>query len=163
MNQASTIEATRVRLPVVDSNERPDICGPCPAHCCNRWPGIPHPDDLGAPDVDALRANIAAMLATGRWAVDHDAESWLDREPYAWYLRPALRGSEGEQPPWDRFQGSAPCTFLDGGRCSIYETRPRGCRLVVPQPGYGCRSTTSKIDCVEWWKPYEALLLELRP
>lgn len=153
-----------MRLPIIDANERPDLCAPCGGKCCEIWPGIPHPEDLGAPDLDTLRASVSALLRSGRWVVDHDASSWLDREPSAWYLRPAIRGTEGNQPPDFEFDRSGPCTFLVDGRCEIYEHRPRGCRLVVPSSRLpdGCKTPVGKIAQVDPWEPYESMLLALR-
>lgn len=151
-----------MRLPLVDGNEHPDICGPCGGKCCTIWPGIPHPEDLGAPDVEVLRETVQALLATGRWVVDHDAHGWLEPDPAAWYLRPAMKGSEGKQPPWLSFEGAGTCTFFSEGRCEIYATRPRGCRALVPQVDTNCTAPLAKARQVDMWEPYEAMLVELR-
>jgi Fe-S-cluster containining protein len=152
-----------MRLPVIDSHERPDICGPCGGKCCTIWPGIPHPEDLGAPDREALRATATALVASGRWVVDHDAEGRIDGEPYDWYLRPALKGTEGSQPDQYGFEGPGTCTFLVGGRCEIYDARPRGCRMLVPDTDVrNCKSPIRKIDEVQAWEPYESILLAIR-
>jgi Fe-S-cluster containining protein len=151
-----------VHLPVV--GDVMAICGPCGGQCCKSWPGIPHPDDHGAPDVDAMRTNLRVLLATGRWVIDFDSLPWLDRDdPSAWYPRPAMVGEEGTQPPTHLgFATAAPCTFLVGGRCAIHETKPRGCReLVVVAPGK-CRAPVGKVDAVDAWEPYQELLLALR-
>jgi Fe-S-cluster containining protein len=149
-------------LPVVPGNERQDLCGPCGGKCCSIFPGIPHPEDLGAPDVETLRHNVRALVRSGRWVVAPDSRGrgWFEDDDYGdWYLRPALAGSEGEE-VYDFENG--PCTFLRAGRCDIYPLRPRGCREVVPTAPGNCPTPRSKIDQVGDWEPYEELLHSVR-
>jgi Fe-S-cluster containining protein len=154
----------RVHLPIAGSHERPDLCTPCGGKCCETFPGVPHPNDLGAPDEDLLRATVRALLATGRWCVASDGRTgWgPDAEPAFFYLRPEIKEDESKTHfgLGGRGEKYGPCTFHGPGGCEIYETRPRGCRELVPdEDAAKCKSRQPREALFDAWEPYEWILL----
>jgi len=153
----------RIKLPVVDSYERPDMCTPCAGNCCRQMPGSAMPHDFGDSPEEIL-AGLTAKLKTGRWAID-----WWEGDPRdegdqdfsrSYYVRPAVR--DGGRGLFDPSYGG-PCTFHGAGGCEIFDERPSGCRGLDPVPGppIGCTvQHSSKQDCAIAWLPFHDLILE---
>ncbi len=142
-----------------DSFERPEVCGPCGGACCKTMPGHAFPSDLGAD----ISGELRARLATGKWAIDWwegDPREGKDELDYAYYLRPATIGKEGqlEDASW-----GGQCTFLRDDGCSIFDQRPTGCRGLEPAPGGDpskCQVRHgTKRDAAIAWIPFHAEIL----
>lgn len=61
-----------IALPIIDRTDGvqdAERCRACGGDCCQRSPGICHPDDLG-PRETMVEA-ILALLLTGEWAFDN--------------------------------------------------------------------------------------------
>lgn len=117
-------------------NENPEVCGACRGACCRRYPGCAFPEDF--PTQEVLRA----ALGSGRWVVD-----WFEGDPrpglrvltQAFFVRPAMKGNEGEQyhAPWE----GGECTFLGDSGCELSaEKRPLQCKEMVPSASRRCSS-----------------------
>jgi Fe-S-cluster containining protein len=127
------------------------------------------PEDFGA-GTDAFESRIKSALASGRWAIDWwegDPRSRKQRKGWrrvqqAYYLRPATRSNEGEL--FDPSRGGR-CTFHKDHGCSIFPSRPSGCRGLAPRPEpermfHGCRVIhSSKQDAAIAWIPFTETLL----
>lgn len=140
-----------------DTNERPDLCGPCGGQCCKSIPGIYAPEDFGADLEAALRAGIKeGRVAFDYWEEDGDL-------PMTYYARPPVRGR------LDRLVDASwggPCSLLREEGCALtWFERPSGCRDLVPSPeGYhDCDSAShpgenSKLIQARAWSPYQDII-----
>ena len=146
------------KLPVyVDA----DTCSECGGSCCKSFPGAAMPRDFGAPDVAVMRYRIASALASRRWSVDW----WEDTSPQP-FIRPATVAGFGKlrDPSW-----GGTCTFHGPNGCTIFPSRPSGCRGLKPdvKGGEGRKIYTclpkhsTKEQAKRAWKPYAAMLWEL--
>lgn len=153
-----TTETTTPRkLRVLPTTDAP--CASCDARCCNTFPGVPSPEEFGAPNVDGMRAKLRALLDGGNWIVDHDSNGWLGGDPTAWFPRPRMTYESGHINDIS-FADRGTCVLLVANRCSDYEERPAGCRSLVASANKRCGGTTSKAKQVDAWGPYERMLLE---
>ena len=131
----------------------PPVCAECGGTCCRRQPGACFPEDFG-PDIEA---GVRAAVATGGYTLD-----WWDGDPregaddlaQAYFVRPAIKGHEGE-PSHAAWAG--PCTFLEEGRgCRLpAEARPGQCRGLQPreEPGGRCvqpEGSTKRAAAIAW-------------
>lgn len=149
-------------LPVVDTFERPGVCGPCGGKCCKGMPAAAFPIDFGATS-EAMLQSLTEKLSTGRWAID-----WWEGNPsddsagdgieQAYFVRPAVRGN-GQlfDPSW-----GGPCTFHSSTGCEIFSERPQGCRGLEPSdpPGKCTPRHSTKQDAAIAWLPFHSLILQ---
>lgn len=143
----------------MDSFVCKEVCAACGGQCCKTMPGTAMPDDFGSPD--ELRDKLREALATGNWAVD-----WWEGDPTggdrgcSYYVRPATKDKAGGGWILDASWGGR-CVFHTSNGCSIFETRPSGCRGVKPSKD-GCTvEHSSKKDSAIAWYPYNDMLYEL--
>ena len=139
--------------------ENEPICKKCGGVCCNRSPGIAHPDDFGLPD----ETQLIAALKSGLWAIDWwegDPRDGKDELSRGFYVRPAEKGNEGRL--YDGSWGHKGCTFLTPTGCTLpAEKRPQQCQLLEPRGGDApCigHGESEKHDYAIAWLPYWALL-----
>jgi Fe-S-cluster containining protein len=151
--------------PEIDSNERPDLCGPCGGACCHARPGVEGPGPYLADDDPA--GALAAALGTGDWLLaEHVGVPWIDGVPppaedryrVLRYPRPATVAERA------RADGSAepsPCVFLDPGGCRLpFDRRPRMCRELEPSPDGECVSAWDRRAAALAWLPHQGLVTE---
>ena len=141
------------------------ICAECGGRCCQAYPGICWPEDLG----DNIRASIKTRLASGLYTID-----WWEGDPreYDWdhpdavsegyFLRPAMKDHEGKlrHPAWMR----GTCTFLRAGGCALpYNSRPYQCRALEPKsPGGRCKPHGGERQAGALaWLPYRAAIISV--
>jgi Fe-S-cluster containining protein len=140
-----------------ENNEDKETCTKCGGECCKRYPGIIAPDDLGATTRDIL-SKCRELLRTGGYQVD-----WWEGDPNIYFVRPKImdhRSGSVFSPSWG---GS--CYFLAYNGCTLlFEDRPLGCRVLVPNketPGRGCvnpKEFATKWEFAVLWKPYSKQL-----
>lgn len=150
-------------LPVVrDDFVRLEVCAPCGGRCCKHAPGAALPEDVGAPDETAMRAALTEKLKSGLWSIDWwegDPRSGRDDVERAYFVRPATKRGRGRV--FDASWGGQ-CAFLRADGCSIFDSRPTGCRGVEPSASGRCEPRyASKQDCASAWLPYTDLLLDV--
>lgn len=143
-----------------------DVCSACGGACCKAMPGGTHPADWGAPDVDTMRARLAAALDSGRYAID-----WWEGDPrgleygepdhvdQGFYVRPATKGNEGRV--YDASWGGE-CTFLTPTGCSMeHAARPLECRTLEPKYPMRCEQHHGKHATAIAWLEYHDMLKEI--
>lgn len=137
-----------------DDYVRADLCKPCGGVCCKQMPGAALPEDLGASRIEII-AEMTNRLASGRWVFD-----WWEGDPrkgkgklsQAYYLRPATTGKEGRL--LDPSHGGQ-CTFFDQEKgCTIFKTRPSGCRGLEPNDTACVERYGSKREAALAWLPF---------
>lgn len=138
--------------------EDTDECATCGGECCQNAPGNALPEDVHGGDEDELRERLEALLATGRWTIEHGIETpglWGN-----WIVRPAIKGDEGQRYT-EETHGL--CTFWSANGCEIFEQRPTGCRALKPQFGKQCSvpSIPDEHRLQDAWQPHFDMLREL--
>ena len=69
--------------------EKPALCAECGGRCCQNYPGLLHPSEVGAPKRVAMLHRLVELLVTGLWAVDcWEEDDEIDRDTY--FVRPAM-------------------------------------------------------------------------
>ena len=143
-------------LPVINSGGSQDAetCRACGGECCQHFPGVTLPSDLGP--AETLADEIARRLCSGLWILDvgfcdprpgymkrRAKRGKADIEARAVYwIRPAQITSAGRV--IDPAGRSAPCALWEVDRgCRLeFSERPHQCRTLVPNPAdpwKGCR------------------------
>ncbi len=154
-----------IPLTVLRSSANPSVCSPCGGKCCQTMPGCVFPSDLDSqlrPEVVADK--VLALLESGRYALD-----WWEGNPFsdhacsgrAYFLRPAIRGSEGR---WTDDSWGGTCTFHSAQGCALEEPqRPLECRALVPSPHGACYKPEGweaggrRLAAQAWWEYQETL------
>mgnify|MGYP001562618322 CR=1 FL=1 len=128
----------------IERYENPKICRACAKKhttCCQSSPGIASPKDFRR-NHKSLEENLYVALKSGLWAID-----WYAASPIRYFIRPAIKGSEGEL--WHGAWGGE-CVFLTESGCKfLYEERPEGCRVLIPSRKSHCGAVG------EWSKGYK--------
>lgn len=110
-----------------------------------------------------MAERLREAFKTGRWALD-----WWEGDPrrecndllIAYYVRPAMKGYEGEtlHAGW-----TGECTHLTKRGCELeHDTRPLGCRGLKPKASVNGRCIVqygSKEDMCIAWIPYHGVLV----
>lgn len=137
---------------------KPSLCTPCGGKCCKWMPGTYAPEEFGAPHRVPMRFALAKALAEGRVTIDWYERSPSEHRPMLLYVRPAMKGYEGDlrHPAW----GGTPCTFLTDTGCELpHDSRPYQCRAMEPLPD-GCKSHGGgKWEGALPWKEYQDTIL----
>ena len=138
-------------------NERPSLCSRCGGKCCKTMPGIVTPSELGMTPREIGR-ELRRRLDSGKWALD-----WWEKDsdlPQTYYLRPAIKGCEGQQ---RHGSWGGECALLGPSGCTLsWNERPWGCRDLKPHRLLHphCTSVTGhgKLAEVRLWLPYQNII-----
>ena len=149
-----------VSLRVLNSYEKPDLCGRCDGACCKSMPGASIPSDFGN-DEPEIRDKLLELLHGGEWAIDwwegdaRDEKYDLDK---TYFIRPATVGTARlMDPSW-----GGRCVFLGEQGCRIFDNRPSGCRGLEPGESGSCEVRYSgKQDCAIGWIPFQKTIIDL--
>lgn len=151
-------------LPVVgETNERPDVCGPCGGECCKRMPGNFHPADFG-PGLEGLEKALADGVAEVDWVECYvGPDGGLDDNAEGYFVRTAIVGHRRVyNPVW----GGGVCVNLTEAGCRFaFADRPRECRELVPADVLGsCRNVggySGKWQAADAWWPFRDTLKDI--
>lgn len=127
-------------LPVIDRNERPDLCVPCGGLCCKRSPGFTLPGDWANAAGELDEERLEEALVSGEWVL----ERWHDDL----VPRPATANEVGDvvadltPDSWlsgHFYSGAGRCNLLGENGCTLpFEKRPAQCRMSVPSADHHC-------------------------
>lgn len=119
-----------MKLPLYVETVDAATCTRCAGACCKAGPGTAAPEDFGPDRADRL-VGMTAALASGRWVAE------LYRGPFI--LRDGLRLSSTAAEMValrPAITSAGACVFLAPDGCTIFATRPTGCRTLVPAPSW---------------------------
>lgn len=143
------------KLPIYEEHVNLNVCAGCGGECCKIAPGMATPEDFGASSERGLMDKLMKVLATGRWSIEAGPQTPGMRGNYI--VRPAIQGHE--RTPFDT-ETFGTCTFWDRKKgCTIFDTRPTGCRILAPSIDRNCVITAkTERDLQDSWLEYRDML-----
>jgi hypothetical protein len=121
-------------------------CKACGGACCNGGPGAAVPEDFGAPDVGRFRSMVGSALKSRQWVVEKQYPPFVAMDETRIALPADLTALLYLEPAQKRTGSSV---FGERRGCTIFGTRPTGCRALKPVMGAeGPACTQSTADAV---------------
>lgn len=134
-----------------------EICSACGGQCCEHYPGVIFPQELGITCDEELEFVLPLfkknIIIFDFWdGAFPDYENILANNPYFIRIR-TTKDPENKfvNPSW-----GGQCLLLDNGKCSA-EHRPLNCRMLVPQLGKPCLPDCVNVKeiCIAEWIPFQ--------
>lgn len=144
-------------IPTTDeSNEDCSICAACTGRCCEHMGCHISPNELKEISVNAIIRFIeeSGCVSIDWWEGDVIPNGDLDK---VYYLRMRNRGFRVVDP-----SHGGRCIALDEEGCLLgFMYRPAGGRGLLPRVDRNCEVLYSKKQCVEEWREYQDILIEV--
>jgi len=121
---------SELKLPVYTETVNASICGPCGGACCRQGPGTTAPQDFGSSPQEMLESMIL-RLSSGMWIAERYFSPFvIDDGESVTHVIADVSEILAIRPGTKR---TGACVFWQSGKgCTIFDTRPTGCRTLVP-------------------------------